>query len=69
MLIWRRGRAVALARRSEDAMPMDLFTAFAKLSRPGAPIRVPGTAVYLTTQRDVVPSALALNLKHSGVLH
>jgi KUP system potassium uptake protein len=30
---------------------------------------VPGTAVYLTTQRDVVPSALALNLKHSGVLH
>ena len=25
MLIWRRGRAVALARRSEDAMPMDLF--------------------------------------------
>ncbi|HZI76136.1 MAG TPA: KUP/HAK/KT family potassium transporter, partial [Gemmatimonadales bacterium] len=33
------------------------------------PMRVPGTAVYLTTQRDVVPAALALNLKHNGVLH
>jgi KUP system potassium uptake protein len=67
MLIWRRGRAVALARRSEDAMPMELF--IASLSRPDAPIRVPGTAVYLTMQRDIVPSALALNLKHNGVLH
>jgi K+ potassium transporter len=43
-------------------MPLDLF--IASLSRPDAPIRVPGTAVYLTT-----PSALALNLKHNGVLH
>src|SRR3954452_20011628 len=33
------------------------------------PVRVPGTAVYLTTQHDVVPSALALNLKHNGILH
>jgi len=67
MLIWRCGRAVALARRSEDAMPMDLF--IASLSRPDPPIRVPDTAVYLTTQRDVVPSAVAFNLKHNSVLH
>jgi KUP system potassium uptake protein len=67
MLIWRRGRAVALAHRYEDAMPLDAFVA--SLGQPGAPVRVPGTAVYLTTQHDVVPSALALNLKHNGVLH
>jgi KUP system potassium uptake protein len=67
MLIWRRGRAVALAHRSADAMPLDTF--LAPLDRPDAPVRVPGTAVYLTTQHDVVPSALALNLKHNGVLH
>jgi KUP system potassium uptake protein len=67
MLIWRRGRAVALAHRSADAMPLDAF--LASLDGPGAPVRVPGTAVYLTTQRDLVPSALALNLKHNGVLH
>jgi len=30
---------------------------------------VPGTAIYLTNQRNVVPSALALNLKHNGALH
>ena len=67
MLIWRRGRSVALAHRSADAMPLDAF--LASLDQPGAPVRVPGTAVYLTTQHDVVPSALALNLKHNGVLH
>jgi KUP system potassium uptake protein len=67
MLIWRRGRAVALAHRSADAMPLDAF--LASLDQRDAPVRVPGTAVYLTTQRDLVPSALALNLKHNGVLH
>jgi KUP system potassium uptake protein len=67
MLIWRRGRAVALAHRSADAMPLDAF--LISLAQPGAPVRVPGTAVYLTTQHDLVPSAFALNLKHNGVLH
>jgi KUP system potassium uptake protein len=67
MLCWRRGRAVALARRSEDATPLPTF--LATLQGPSAPLRVPGTAVYLTTQRDVVPSALALNLAHNRVLH
>jgi KUP system potassium uptake protein len=67
MLTWRRGRRVALARREEEAMSLDEF--LAGLGRPGAPVRVPGTAVYLTARRDAVPSALALNLKHNGVLH
>jgi KUP system potassium uptake protein len=67
MLIWRRGRAVALAHRSADAMPLDAF--LASLDQPGAPVRVLGTAVYLTTQHELVPSALVLNLKHNGVLH
>jgi hypothetical protein len=32
-------------------MPLDAF--IASLDEPGAPVRVPGTAVYLTTQRDL----------------
>ena len=48
-------------------MPLDAF--IASLGQPGAPARVPGTAVYLTARRDTVPSALALNLKHNNVLH
>jgi KUP system potassium uptake protein len=67
MLIWRRGRAVLLARRDEGAPTLEAF--FAGLDGPGAPPRVPGTAVYLTGQREVVPAALALNLRHNGVLH
>jgi KUP system potassium uptake protein len=67
MLSWRRGRAVALERREENAMPLEAF--IRSLSGPGSPQRVPGTAVYLTARRDVVPAALALNLRHNGVLH
>ena len=66
MLCWRRGRAVALARRDQDAIPLNVF--MASLSRPGAPMRMPGTAIYLTTQAETVPAALALNVKHNGVV-
>ena len=67
MLSWRRGREVALARREEDAIALDTF--IAGLSGPNPPMRVPGTAIYLTTRKDIVPAALSLNLKHNGVLH
>jgi KUP system potassium uptake protein len=67
MLSWRRGRAVALARREEDATRLSDFVA--GLSGPKPQLRVPGTAIYLTTREDVLPSALSLNLKHNGVLH
>jgi KUP system potassium uptake protein len=67
MLTWRRGRRVALARRDQNAMSLAAFVA--GLGKSGAPTRVPGTAVYLTTEANVVPAALALNLTHNGVLH
>ena len=67
MLSWRRGREVALARREEDAVPLQTF--IATLTGPNPPLRVPGTAIYFTTRQDVVPAALSLNLKHNGVVH
>ena len=67
MLCWRRGRAVAFAKRDEDAVSLDDF--IASLERPNAPRRTPGVAVYLTQQSEHVPAALALNLKHNGVVH
>jgi KUP system potassium uptake protein len=67
MLSWRRGRSVALARREENAVPLETF--IQNLHGPNSPQRVPGIAVYLTARRDVVPAALTLNLKHNGVLH
>src|SRR3546814_10326945 len=33
------------------------------------PVRVPGTAVFLTADKGVVPHALMHNLKHNKVLH
>jgi KUP system potassium uptake protein len=67
MLSWRRGRRVALARREENAISLEDF--IISLNGAGAPRRVPGIGVYLTARRDVVPAALALNLKHNRVLH
>jgi KUP system potassium uptake protein len=67
MLCWRRGRTVALARREEDAIVLDDF--IGNLSGTKGPQRVSGIAIYLTARRDIVPSALALNLKHNRVLH
>ncbi len=67
MLSWRKGRAIAFARRDEGAQSLDDF--LASLDRPDAPVRRPGTAVYLTKQTEVVPAALALNVRHNGVVH
>ena len=67
MLVWRKGRQVALARRDENAVTLEKF--LAGLSEPGAPIRMRGTAIYLTKQAEIVPAALGLNVKHNGVVH
>ena len=67
MLTWRKGRTIAFERRDENAVTITDF--IAGLDRPGAPIRMRGTAVYLTKQSDLVPAALALNVRHNGVVH
>jgi KUP system potassium uptake protein len=67
MLSWRRGRAVAFAKRDADAQALGTF--IEGLTGANAPTRMPGTAVYLTKQSENVPAALSLNLKHNGVVH
>lgn len=67
MLCWRKGRSVAFERRDENAVELPDF--IASLSLPGAPIRIGSTAIYLTKQTNVVPAALAQNVKHNGVVH
>jgi KUP system potassium uptake protein len=46
-------------------MPLDLFLERADKT----PVRVAGTAVFLSARSDVVPGALLHNLKHNKVLH
>ncbi|MBK1661307.1 potassium transporter Kup [Paracraurococcus ruber] len=67
LLIWTRGRAILLERRDDKAEALPRF--LARLGTADSPARVPGTAIYLTTRREVVPAALALNLAHNAVLH
>ncbi len=62
---WSKGRALMLARLRESAMPIPVFVA----SAANSAVRVPGTAVFMTSSPDGVPHALLHNLKHNKVLH
>jgi len=64
MLTWRRGRVLARVRQST----VPLKRLLESLMRE-PPVRVPGTAVFLTTNPDSTPPALLHNLNHNKVLH
>ena len=66
MMTWRRGRKAVVEQVGEDN---DALPEFLDRLDTGRYPRVHGTAVYMTTRRDTVPSALALNLHHNKVLH
>jgi len=62
---WAKGRKLMMDRLRESAMPIPVFIASASNSA----VRVPGTAVFMTSTPDGVPHALLHNLKHNKVLH
>ena len=66
MLSWVQGRERLLASRWQDAMPLQEF--IASLGSSGLH-RVPGTAVFMVPNMQVVPSTLLHSLKHFHVLH
>ncbi|WP_439552941.1 potassium transporter Kup [Falsiroseomonas sp.] len=66
MLTWRQGRDLLFLRFRQDSLPLKSFIARLPQSRT---IRVPGIAVFMTGQADLVPGALLHNLKHNKVLH
>jgi KUP system potassium uptake protein len=61
---WRRGRALLAKVKETDTITVsDLLPALKDITR------VPGTAIFLTSDSAGVPSALLHNLKHNKVLH
>ena len=62
---WAKGRQLLIARMDEASLPMEIFIKSAASSA----IRVPGTAVFMTSSAAGVPHALLHNLKHNKVLH
>jgi KUP system potassium uptake protein len=62
---WRRGRQILIRRKKQSAVGRDALIAMLGDDIP----RVPGTAVFLTGDREIAPGALLHNLKHNKVLH
>jgi KUP system potassium uptake protein len=63
---WKKGRALLAARLRERLYPFDRFLGDIA-ARP--PHRVPGTAVFMTSNLTGTPPTLLHNLEHNHVLH
>ena len=66
MTTWKQGYAQLSAALKQDAIDLPSFLEAIFVSPP---LRVEGTAVFLTAQPGTVPNALLHNLKHNKVLH
>ncbi|HKE91192.1 MAG TPA: potassium transporter Kup [Gemmatimonadales bacterium] len=66
MSTWKRGRAILSRRLQEKAVPFNIFLADLAADPP---LRVPGTAVFLSGNLGGTPPALMHNLTHNKVLH
>jgi KUP system potassium uptake protein len=65
LITWKRGSKAVSEARGKIDVRMDEFLRAGVASVP----RVPGTAVYLTSDPGLVPSALFHSLKHFKVMH
>jgi len=66
MWTWVRGSELVFEKSHRENIPLnDLI----KMLGKSHPVRVGGTAVFLTSDPDIAPSALLHNLKHNNVLH
>jgi KUP system potassium uptake protein len=66
MATWKRGRALLGEIMRRNTLPADLF--LADIGR-SPPVRVPGTAVFMTSDPEGIPPVLLHHLKHNKVLH
>ena len=66
MTTWKTGRRLVAERLTARAVPLEEFIATVAAVKP---VRVPGTAVFMTAQPTGTPPALAHNLRYNKVLH
>jgi KUP system potassium uptake protein len=66
MSTWRQGRELVLEKVGDTILTKDQFLARIEADPP---VRVPGSAVFLTAHRKGIPLALMQNLEHNKVLH
>ncbi len=66
MITWKGGRKLMAERLRDEAIDLVPFLESIFISPP---LRVPGTAVFLSAETGSTPFALLHNLKHNKVLH
>ena len=66
MMTWKEGRHILNEKMRADAIELPSFLNAVFVNPP---VRVEGTAVFLTAESGTVPNALLHNLKHNKVLH
>jgi KUP system potassium uptake protein len=66
MMTWKSGRRLMAERLRDEAIDLEPFLESIFLSPP---LRVSGTAVFLSAEKGSTPFALLHNLKHNKVLH
>jgi KUP system potassium uptake protein len=66
MLTWMQGRRLMSERLRDEAIDLESFLGAVFVSPP---TRVPGTAVFLSSEPGLTPNAMMHNLKHNKVLH
>ncbi len=63
---WKKGRRLLGKKLEDSTLPLSLFLDDVGMSKP---LRVKGTAIYLSGRAQSVPISLLHNLKHNKVLH
>ena len=66
MTTWYQGRRIVLKLLTRASFPIEMFLNSVADSKP---VRVPGTAVFMTSDPDGAPLVLLHHLKHNKVLH
>jgi KUP system potassium uptake protein len=66
MTTWKKGRAILAANMASRMLPIDMFLEDVDSHRPH---RVPGTAVFMSSNPAGVPVVLLHHWKHNQVLH
>ena len=66
MTTWNSGRRHLAAAMADAMMPLDLFLTDVKETKP---VRVKGTAVFMSSNANGVPPILLHHFKHNQVLH
>ncbi len=66
MMTWVKGRKILIDQGKRSGSTVKTFM---KTVEKSPPVRIPGTAVYMSSTPDNLPNALLINFRHNKILH